>query len=105
MSSLSYLPRKLRFEKDGFETQPVSVVATIRRALGSDSGAGGSPESAGVSAQAANTEGQEGGVMTTSPLPLLGEDLRPSDELTPEELFDFGSGSTMRVLVTMRRVK
>ena len=100
MSGLSYLPRKLRFEKDGFETQPVSVVAAIRQRLGgADSGAGGNGEGAG--AQAANTEGQEGGLTQ----PLLGDNLSRSDELSPEELFDFGSGSTMRVLITMRRVK
>jgi hypothetical protein len=36
---------------------------------------------------------------------LLGDNLSASDQLSPEELFDFGSGSTMRVIITMRRVK
>jgi hypothetical protein len=124
MLGLPALPRKLRFEKDGFEAQPVSVVAELRRRSGGAdataapapvaTGAGASPTQPGQSVGAAAAVGSGGTENTSeSSAPsssdagatnraLIGDDLR-ANELSPEEQFDFGDGRTIRVFVTMRR--
>jgi hypothetical protein len=83
MDGLRYLPRHLRFEREGFEAQPVSVVDVLR-------GHAASPDDAG----------SEAPLTTTGP--LIGEGEVAADEVPADQLFDFGNGSTMRVLVTMR---
>lgn len=84
MDGLRSLPRHLRFDKEGFEGQPVSVVDVLRgRVANSDD--------AGPEAPATTT-------------PLLGEGEVAADEVPADQLFDFGNGSTMRVLVTMRHI-
>jgi hypothetical protein len=109
MMGLHALPRKLRFEKDGFETQPVSVVAELRRRAGGGDAAPAPVAAQEVGAAPSSASGAEGsgasapdaGVSTRA---LIGDDLKVNDvDMRPDELFDFGNGSTIRVFVTMRR--
>lgn len=126
MVGLRALPRKLRFEKEGFETQPVSIVEELRRraALADAAAAQVVAQEAGGAAMAktggspASVSGAEGSGGIESPgeasnqirpdagpgRKLIGDDWSANDDdKSPDQLFDFGDGNTIRLVVTMRR--
>jgi hypothetical protein len=123
MSALRAIPRKLRFEKDGFEAQPVSVVDHLRHRaalkdaatmaeLGregpatapSSSTAAGTASTSAVASNggAVNPTDDTAATEAGTPTRLLGEGATATDD-NPDQQFDFGDGSTLRVFVTMRR--
>ena len=124
MVGLKALPRKLRFEKDGYETQPVSIVEELRRrAAAADAAAaqavaqeaGGAPLAKAGSAGASGAEGSGGTEIpaeaANSVRPdagpgrkLIGDDWSANDDdKSPDQIFDFGDGNTIRLVITMRR--
>ncbi|HEY3593174.1 MAG TPA: hypothetical protein VGL13_04850 [Polyangiaceae bacterium] len=104
MSGLRALPRQLRFEKDGFEMQPVSVVTVLRRRAAAARADASTASTPGVVASAGGKDGTQETSAEAGSQKLIGDDYSAADDIPDDELFDHGSGRTMRVLVTMRRL-
>jgi hypothetical protein len=103
MVGLQALPRHFRFEKNGFDTQLLSVDALMHRSARRDAaGAGIDATSGGADATNGGAADAMSGETPAFTTPLIGEDSLAGQENEPD--LDFGNGKTMRLLVTMRRV-